>query len=457
MSLYRTTFVSCSRPTILLRYYHGQRIGSSFFSRQSTTTTTTTSTRRSGSFLSFLIGSGSGGVELQSDNVADKAQLEQADRVQKEKEKWLHDDALYRMSVQHAHPLGPWRAMSVAVQGHHDAWVKNETQESTTTTTPPVASPLYRVLDLACGPRGEPGTTIAHLLPLAAIHCTDSSVEYVATVPVVCFVGTNSKTGSDDVTSGTNVSATSDRRQDVGDNIPTRGRPRPVAPPPSNLVKSVLDMSDLAICPSNSVEAITCCYGYGLAPDVAHALSEAYRILVPGGILVIATWERSDMLSIGRDVLETVRGGGRDPFTAEDDEAFLPPRVPAPSEIALAGQGELEALLVRAGFDHPGAVVAAWGTYPFDMGSNTDEIMTLGTILVREELETLGAFAASPNRGSGERLAVAAGGWANLAEEAFWINIRKYTYMVGSNMFLRDNTFKMTVSTKKAYIVPLSQ
>lgn len=65
---------------------------------------------------------------------------------------------------------------------------------------------------------------------------------------------------------------------------------------PSNLTKLVLDMSNLTIYPSNSIEAITCCYGYAIAPDVVNALSEAHCVLAPGGILVIATWEKSDMM-----------------------------------------------------------------------------------------------------------------------------------------------------------------
>jgi SAM-dependent methyltransferase len=115
-------------------------------------------------------------------------------------------------------------------------------------------------------------------------------------------------------------------------------------------------MSDLSAFPPDTFDVITCCYGYGLADDVSYALSEAHRVLAPGGILVIATWERSAMLSIGREVLETVRGGGRDPLAAEDDEAFLPPRMSPPDVLELSGPGEFEALLVGAGFDQPGAV-----------------------------------------------------------------------------------------------------
>jgi SAM-dependent methyltransferase len=331
---------------------------------------------------------------------------------QRRKEQALQlESARYRMSLQHAHALGPWRAISVAVQGHYDAFCATKKGSSASSTTLPV--PLFRVLELACGPRGEPATTIARMLPLAAVHCTDSCPQAVAMVPVV-------------------LAGMVEAKGDYGE----KGRP------PPNLTKSVVDMSDLSAYPSDTFDVITCCYGYGLAPDVSYALSEAHRVLAPGGVLVVATWERSAMLSIGREVLETVRGGGRDPLAMEDDEAFLPPRMPTPASLELSGPGEFEALLVGAGFDQPGAVVATWGTYPFNLGSNSDDMLTMGTILIRKELESLGAFDSAVPGSSG------AGGWANPVEEAFWISIRKYTDVVGGTMFLRDNTFKLTVSTK---------
>ena len=205
--------------------------------------------------------------------------------------------------------------------------------------------------------------------------------------------------------------------------------------PPKNLTKSVSDLTDLSSYGSGTFDAIVCCYGYGLSSDISHALTEAHRVLVPGGVLVICTWERSAMLSNGRDILASVRGGG---LGDDPDDAFLPPRIEPVAMIALSGPGEFEAHLVGAGFDQPEAVVATWGTYPFDLGSQSDHQFAMGTLLVRPELESLGAF--RPGYGDG--------GWKNLAEEAFWINIRKYTDMVDGSMMLRDNTFKLTTSTK---------
>jgi hypothetical protein len=73
----------------------------------------------------------------------------------------------------------------------------------------------------------------------------------------------------------------------------------------------------------------------------------------------------------------------------------------------------------------------------------------MGTILIKDELEDLGAFDNNISTTMTGQDDLAAGGWKNMAEEAFWINIGKYTDMVGGTMFLRDNTFKITVSTKQ--------
>jgi len=110
-----------------------------------------------------------------------------------------------------------------------------------------------------------------------------------------------------------------------------------------------------------------------------------------------------------------------------------------------------ETLLVGAGFDHPGAVVSTEGTYPLDLGDHPDDVLTAGTMLVRGELEALGAFG-SPRPPASSSSAVA-GGWASPAEEAFWISIRKYADVVvgGGSVLLRGNTFKITVSTKQRH------
>jgi SAM-dependent methyltransferase len=366
-------------------------------------------------FFSFLTG------EKQADDEVDRLKLQR-------EEQMLIDRTNYRMSIQHAHPLGPWQAILAAAKNHHATWENAEKKKMATVAT---TSP-FQVLDLACGPRGEPGTTIAHALPLAAVICTDSCSEAVAAVVVVQKIAETAALGY-----------SNQQRKDMIEDCHKDGKHhRP--PPPSNLTKAIVDLTDLSSYESNTYDVITCCFGYGLSSDVSRALSEAHRVLVPGGVLIIATWEQSAMLSYGRDILASVRGGGRDVHAAEDDEAFLPPRLPPPNIIALSRPGEFEALLITAGFDQPGAVVTSWGTYPFDLGRQSEEQFAMGTILIRSELESLGAMR-SATRG------YRAGGWRSLAEEVFFINIHKYIDMVDGTMFLRDNTFKLTISTKQVF------
>jgi SAM-dependent methyltransferase len=42
----------------------------------------------------------------------------------------------------------------------------------------------------------------------------------------------------------------------------------------------------------NSIDLIVCCFAYMFVPDKAKGLSEAYRVLKPGGVLLFTTWDR---------------------------------------------------------------------------------------------------------------------------------------------------------------------
>lgn len=370
-------------------------------------------------FFSFLSSSRLTASEAEETKEANKQQQEEATRT-------LLDGVRHRISIQNAHPLGPWQAILTVVQDHYNGWVKVQEEDAEAILTATDVT-QFRVLDLACGPRGEPGTTIAHALPLAAVHCTDSCSVAVAAIPIFVNVdkATTDATEDDDATTIQVLQLVPGTQQQQ--------------PPPENLTKSITDLTDLSSYNSNSFDAIICCYGYNLSSNVAHALSEAYRVLVPGGVLVIATWEKSAMLDIGRDVTSYVESGGCDPsYTFEDD---LPPiLVP---KIELSGVGELEGLLVSSGFDQPQAVVATSLVYPIDLGNTPDDQFATGTILVRDELERMGVLLAPHPARNG------AGGWNNLAEEAFWMNVQKYADVVEDSLLLRDNTFKLTVSTKK--------
>lgn len=42
----------------------------------------------------------------------------------------------------------------------------------------------------------------------------------------------------------------------------------------------------------NCIDLVVCCFGYMFVPDKEKAFAEAYRVLKPGGVLLIATWDK---------------------------------------------------------------------------------------------------------------------------------------------------------------------
>lgn len=398
----------------------------------------------------------------------------EAERIHKREQ----DDTHYRLSLQHAHSLGPWQAISEAVQSHYYGNSGNwklatasdvtgrQPQDSTSSiiddSQPPpsnIKAPrVYRVLDLACGPRGEPGTTIAQALPWAVVHCTDLCFETVAAVPVHMDHWNNEPQHPPPPPSHThnNHSRIRTNHHDPQTNAAmstttpheSHGTMRTRGIIPQNLTKSVANLEDLSLLfETESVDALVCCYGYGLAANVPQALREAYRVLAPGGILVLATWQRSPLSLLSRDILAAVQagsGGGTMNVYEQDyyspEGAFLPPRLHPVADIAFAGTGEWEAMLIAAGFDAAN-VTSRYSTYPFDLGKRPNQQLAMGTVLIRPALERLGAFDGSTADG--------AGGWTNLAEEAFWTNISRYSdTLEDGSIMLNDNTFQLTVSTK---------
>jgi len=41
----------------------------------------------------------------------------------------------------------------------------------------------------------------------------------------------------------------------------------------------------------NSIDLVVCCFGYMLVPDKSKAFAEAYRVIRPGGMLMLTTWD----------------------------------------------------------------------------------------------------------------------------------------------------------------------
>jgi SAM-dependent methyltransferase len=269
----------------------------------------------------------------------------------------------------------------------------------------------------------------------ALVHCTDSSDAAVAAVQTVAS------------SSGTTSSSSFNHR----------------LPPPPNLVKSVADLCDLSQFASNSMHAITCCYGYNLVDetDLEKALTQAYRVLTPGGILIVVNWESSALRFIGRDVLTGVKRGGGN-FWEEDnnDDLFLPP-LSALDPIALSGTTDGALLfstgLEQAGFMRNHVPIVSVGSYPFNLGRSPDIQFFMGTFTVREELLQMGALSGDDDDDS----VMMAGGWSCLAEESFWTNIRKYTGTAqpladddddddddDGTMWLHGNQYKMSIMKK---------
>lgn len=177
------------------------------------------------------------------------------------------------MAANHRHPNGPWVAMKDAVVAHP-------------------GSATATILDLASGP-AEPAATIAAALPGATIHATDVSEDMVA--------------------SATNA---------------TKDLP--------NVTASVADAQDLSAYSDGSIDIVTCSYGYMFPTDKARALSETYRVLRPGGLLVATTWDRVDILKISKDVMTHVLG------------AEPPP--PTLNPMSLSEEGLFKGMVEAAGF-----------------------------------------------------------------------------------------------------------
>ena len=93
--------------------------------------------------------------------------------------------------------------------------------------------------------------------------------------------------------------------------------------------------------PDASVDGVVCRLGFQVMHDVPGALSEAHRVLRPGGRLSLAVWAergRNPWQAIPEDVLDVPR-----PPTSADDDV-------RPGPFALADESLLRRLLMHAGF-----------------------------------------------------------------------------------------------------------
>lgn len=182
--------------------------------------------------------------------------------------------AIYeKIARNHRHQNGPWTKMVETVS---DLATGNS----------------LHVLDLATGP-GEPAAGIAKALPHAKVIATDVSEDQVAIAEKAC--------------------------SDI-----------------DNVEVCRADMEDLNQFPDNHFDLVTCCYGFMFPPNVGAAVSEAHRVLKPGGSLVATTWNKIPFLELQNDIVQQLL----------DEPLPIPPINP----LSLSEPGLFVSLLEGGGF-----------------------------------------------------------------------------------------------------------
>ncbi|GMI14087.1 hypothetical protein TrVE_jg2963 [Triparma verrucosa] len=254
-----------------------------------------------------------------------------------------------KIAEQHTHPKGPWPLMTKAVSEK-------------------VGDAPFKMLDIASG-MGEPARSIGLALPKGEIIASDVSEDMI-------------------------VKAEASLKD-----VP-------------NVTPLLANAEDLSTIDDNSMDIVTCCYGYMFPADKDKALEETFRVLKPGGTLIATTWDRVDMISIAGDIMEAILG-------------HRPPPPPL-NPMALSEDGLFESMVVKAGFQN---VITEKSTYPFDFGNDRGFQLKCGTLLIKDKIEELGA--------------------EEVAEKTFFECVPKYTTTdANGHMILPYNTFQMLTATK---------
>jgi ubiquinone/menaquinone biosynthesis C-methylase UbiE len=128
--------------------------------------------------------------------------------------------------------------------------------------------------------------------------------------------------------------------------------------------------------PTASVDAILCRWGYMLTVDPAAGMSEARRVLAPGGRFALAVWDRDEenpWSTIPTEAL--VQGGYMEPLD----------RTVSPGIFSLADPERLQEMLEEAGFIdvlvEPVEVMREYGTFEEFWEESLDLSPSLGTAL----------------------------------------------------------------------------
>jgi len=271
-------------------------------------------------------------------------------------------DIYESLFVQHMHPNGPWRGML------------NEVCKV-------LPDGKGTVLDIASGP-GEPACLIAGALPQTSVISSDFSEDMVAKATL--------------------------RSQDLG-----------------NVSCQVVDAQDLSRFKDNSLDVVTCCYGFMFCPDPLKALQEVYRVLKPGGSLITTYWFQLVSMDLCKEIMITVVGG-------KDN---LPP--PSINPMSLAKPNYTENLLQQAGFDLKKVSISE-DSYPFDLGNDEDRTFLAGVLPIYASLQEMDNNGKRPK---GEVI--------QIAKDSFYSQVKKLNFVQeDGSVIIEGNTFKMAVATK---------
>ena len=249
-----------------------------------------------------------------------------------------------KLAEQHRHKNGPWNMMLEKIKS--------------------LNLPLNsKVVDVASGP-GEPACTIASNITSITVFSTDvaPAMHKIAACKAI--------------------------------NIP-------------NLKAMISDAEDLSAFDNDSIDVVTCCYGYMFPEDKEKALREAYRILKPRGVLIATYWRELSMMELMGDIMTAV--------------LKKQPPTPTSDPLSLRESGLFENIVKNAGFKGSSEYIN--NRYPFDLGANPELQYKMATFFVKSTLDELDAH--------------------TVARKAFDENIQKYseidtttgTRVVGNNVF----------------------